>query len=101
MKKWENKSTDDPQDPRDFYKKHYQAFKDRMYQFILRKYDEKLTRAIEGKVAYLRRKGEEIQLKDYIPPKKESSDKILSIIEKDIDLKKYFNMRRSKKRRKR
>lgn len=70
---WENRPDSAPQNPLDFYQTVYQSFHNRMYQFILRKYDPGLIKAMDGKIAYLRKKGKHITLSDYIPPKKKKN----------------------------
>lgn len=70
---WKNRTASDPQNPLDFYQHHYKKYDNYMYQFILRKYDPFLIKAMDGKVAYLRKKGKTVTLKDFIPPKKQKT----------------------------
>jgi hypothetical protein len=77
---WKNRLKNDPPNPLDYYRLHYQGFQGRMYQFILRKYDPALIKAMDGKIAYLRKKGENLQLHDYVPPKKEKTTRKTSVM---------------------
>ena len=68
---WRNRTDKDPSNPIDFYQQNYKAVQKYMYQFILRKYDPFLIKAMDGKIAYLRKKGGTISLREIIPPKKD------------------------------
>lgn len=72
--KWQGVKNSIPGDPIEFYKKHYASVKDRMYQFILRKYDPKLMKAIDGKIWRLQKDGVSISRNEVIPPLKAMRD---------------------------
>lgn len=96
--KWQGAKNSTPSDPIEFYERHYASVKNRMYQFILRKQDGDLLKAMNQRVQYRKRTGEpKLMLSNFIKEKKQKTDQDAEKIKKITEVGKVVEAKRKRK----